>query len=162
MTCAPSRSLVALLAALALSLPVSRAAAAGPRDPGVRKKRVTFAPLFDPRTRFKPKSTFKLRFRARAAGAPVGLDDISFVLRHGDAGSPLPVRELGKGVFEVPFTPGGPGQYAVVASIRGAPADAIAPVRLGVVGVAEGLIEEPPAADADVKRMAARSGGRVR
>jgi hypothetical protein len=59
---------------------------------------------------------------------------------------------LKKGVFEVPFTPAGPGQYAVAVQIRGAPAGSLPPVRLGVVGVADGLIEEQPEADAELKQ----------
>jgi hypothetical protein len=159
----PSR--VALLATLALAL----AAVAPPSEAGeasrpLRARKVSLVPLFDTNKRFKPKQTFKLRFRARekASGAPVALDDISFSLRHGpvDPGTRLPARELKEGVFEVPFTPLGPGQYTVVASIRGAPAAAIPPVRLGVVGVADGLIEEPTEADVDAMRKGRKVGKR--
>ena len=142
---------------------VPRSGAAGAPSRAVRANRVSFAPLFDTHTRFKPKKTVNLRFRAKDKGVPVALGDISFSLRHGpgDAGTPLRARELKKGVFEVPFTPAGPGQYAVVAAIRGTPADSILPVRLGVVGVADGLIEEPPSADVDVtQRKKARGRSR--
>jgi hypothetical protein len=109
--------------------------------------------------------TFKLRFRARdkTSGAPVALDEISISLRHrpGEAGTPLPVRELKEGVFEVPFKPLGPGQYAVVASIRRVSAASIAPIRLGVVGFADGIIEEPSEADPDVMRHRGKSKGRL-
>jgi hypothetical protein len=165
MRASPSPSRVALLATLALALAaVPRPGEAGEAPKPVRARKVSVVPLFDTNKRFKPKKTFKLQFRAKdkGSGAPVALDDISFSLRHGpgDADSQLPARELKKGVFEVPFTPAGPGQYAVVASVRGAPAASIPPVRLGVVGVADGIIEEPPAADADVARKGRKSGKR--
>jgi hypothetical protein len=162
-----SRSRLALLATLALAVAaVPRPGAAGEPGTAIRAKKVSFAPLFDTHKRFKPKQTVKLRFRAKdkATGAPVALKDISLVLRHGprDAGIPLAVRELKRGIFEVPFTPAGPGQYTVVAAIRGAPEGLISPVRLGVVGVADGLIEEPPEADAEVKQRKRMSGRSAR
>jgi hypothetical protein len=46
----------------------------------------------------------------------------------------------------------------VVASVRGAPAASIPPVRLGVVGMADGIVELPPEADADVARKGKRLG----
>ena len=159
----PSR--VALFATLALALAaLPRPGEAGEASKPARSRKVSLVPLFDTNKRFKPKKTFKLQFRAKekGSGAPVALDDISFSLRHvpGDASSQLPARQLKAGVFEVPFTPPGPGQYVVVASIRGAPAASIPPVRLGVVGVADGIIEEPPEADADVARKGRKSGKR--
>jgi hypothetical protein len=159
------RSRLALLATLVLALAaVAPPSEAGEASSPLRARKVSLVPLFDTHKRFKPKKTFKLRFRARekASGAPVAMEDISFSLRHGphDAGTQLPARALKEGVFEVPFTPLGPGQYAVVASIRGAPAASIPPVRLGVVGVADGLIEEPPEADVDASRKARRIGKR--
>jgi hypothetical protein len=165
MRAGPSPSRVALLATLALALAaVPRPGEAGEAPKPVRARKVSVVPLFDTNKRFKPKKTFKLQFRAKekGSGAPVALDDISFSLRHGpgDAGTQLPARELKKGVFEVPFTPPGPGQYAVVASIRGAPAASIPPVRLGVVGMAEGIIEEPAEADADARRKGRKIGKR--
>jgi len=150
--------------AIALAAVPRSGAAGAPSRPG-RANRVSLAPLFDPHTRFKPKKTVKLMFRIKekAASAPVALDGISFSLLHGPGatGVPLPAREVRKGVFEVPFTPPGPGQYAVVAALRGAPPDAIPPVRLGVVGVADGMIEEPPEADVDVTQRK-RARGRSR
>jgi hypothetical protein len=159
----PSR--VALLATLALALAaLPRPGEAGEAGKAIRARKISLVPLFDTHKRFKPKKTFKLQFRAKdkASGAPVAMDDISFALRHGpaDASTQLPARQLKEGVFEIPFTPPGPGQYAVVASIRGAPAASIPPVRLGVVGVADGIIEEPPEADADAQRKGRRLGKR--
>jgi hypothetical protein len=152
---------LALLAGLFLALAAASSSGAG-GAPGLaaRGKGTSLAPLFDTHTRFKPKKTVDLRFRATDKGVPVALEDISFSLRHrpGDAPVPLPARELKKGVFVVPFTPAGPGQYTVAAAVRGRPPDAIPEVRLGVVGLADGLVEEPPEADAQAKRRARISG----
>lgn len=149
-------------AALAVALPANaagRAAVAGRKAPAV------FAPLFDPNTRFKPGRTVKLRFRARRtpAGAPLELSDVSFWLRHGPPGAELRLlaTKVKPDVFEVPFTPLGPGQYALLMAVHGAPRNAIAPVRLGVVGVARGLVEEPPEADAEMMQRR-HSNGRSR
>ena len=167
MTRARSRSGLAVLAGLAFALAAApRTASAGAPTRAGRTNRISFAPLFDPHTRFKPKKTVKLKFRVqdKAAGAPIGSDAITFSLLHGPGATaiPLPAREVRTGVFEVPFTPAGPGQYAIAAAIRGAPADAIRPVRLGVVGVADGLIEEPPEADVDVAKRKRATHGRTR
>lgn len=154
--------LAAAAAAAAAALPANagrRAAAAGQKAPA------TFAPLFDPNTRFKPGKTVKLRFRARRtpAGAPLEVSDVSFWLRHGRPGAEvrLLAAKVKGDVFEVPFTPLGPGQYAIRMAVHGAPGNAIAPVRLGVVGVARGLVEEPPEADAEMLQRR-RSNGRTR
>jgi len=49
--------------------------------------------------------------------------------------------------------------------VRGAPVGSIEPIRLGVVGVADGLVELPPEADVDMQRRGKgnpRSAGPVR
>ena len=46
---------------------------------------------------------------------------------------PLPVEEVEDGVFEVPFTPRGPGQFQIVLSMGGIP---IGSGKVGVAGVA--------------------------
>ncbi len=154
--------LAALAAAAAVALPAqasNRALAGGQKAPA------TFAPLFDTNTRFKPGKMVKLRFRARRTKgrAPLALADVSFWLRHGRPGAEvrLLATKVGGDVFEIPFAPLGPGQYAVLMSVHGAPRNAIAPVRLGVVGVARGLVEEPPEADAEMMQHR-RSLGRTR
>ena len=130
-----------------------------------RKAPAIFAPLFDPGTRFRPGKTVKLRFRARRTrgGGPLEVSDVSFWLRHGRPGAEvrLLATKVKRDVFEVPFTPLGPGQYAVLMAVHGAPRNAVPPVRLGVVGVARGLVEEPPEADAEMLQRR-RSNGRVR
>lgn len=150
-----STSRLALFAGLAVSL-AATPRPGGAAEPGrsARAKGVFFKPLFDQSRRFTLKKTFHLRFRARdrASGVPLAASDVSFTLRHDDLVVALPARELKAGVFEVPFTPEEPGPYAVMLAVRGAKEGSIAPVRLGVVGMAEGIIELPPEADADATR----------
>jgi hypothetical protein len=123
---------------------------------------VKLSPLFDTRTRFKPKQTVKLKFEAVEAksGAPIGKGNIFFFLRHPlkKSGNPLAARAVKAGVFEVPFTPEGPGQYSVLVQVRGAQLGSIPPVRLGVVGVVDGLIEVPPEKDAEIQQRARTAG----
>jgi hypothetical protein len=156
-------SLTHWLLVLALSsaaLPCAAAAGAGGRD---AKVAVKFAPLFNTMTRFQPKKLVKLRFKAVDAktGAPVAKDQIVFRLRQGygvTTETGLSAKQVKPGVFEVPFKPEGPGQYAVLAYVRGATAGEIAPVRLGVLGLADGLVEVPASEDADVQRRAHAMG----
>jgi hypothetical protein len=131
--------------------------AALPRAGSAGVRQVSLAPLFDTHTKFKPKQTFKLRFRLQdGSGAPVSRREVTFSLRHGPKGDTVALqpRAVKPGVFEVPFAPQGPGQYAVVVAVRGKQVGSIAPVRLGVVGVAEGLIEVPATGDVDVQKRA--------
>jgi len=158
---------VALPASAALPASTALPASAAPRAEAARRQKApaTFAPLFDPNTRFKPGKTVKLRFRARRArsGAPLEASDVSFWLRHGRPGAEvrLLATKLKGDVFEIPFTPLGPGQYAVLMAVHGAPRNAVAPVRLGVVGVGRGMVEEPPDADAEILQRR-HSNGRSR
>ncbi|HET7785527.1 MAG TPA: hypothetical protein VFL36_06115 [Myxococcales bacterium] len=159
------RARLTFLAAFAAGAAAALPAKAAAHAPAGRKAPAIFAPLFDPNTRFKPGKTVRLRFRARRTlgGAPLGVSDVSFWLRHGRPGAEvrlLATRVKGD-VFEVPFTPLEPGQYAVLLSVHGAPRNAVPPVRLGVVGVARGLVEEPPEADAEMLQRR-RSNGRTR
>jgi hypothetical protein len=110
----------------------------------VLDRTVCFAPLFDAYTMFKVRERVQLRFRAREAlsGIPIRSRDISFSLRRGRKGAArkLHMKAVKKGIFEVPFSPHGPGQYWVTVSVRGATAESIPGVRLWVVGLAQ----DPP------------------
>ncbi|MFL5428594.1 MAG: hypothetical protein ACJ79M_03175 [Myxococcales bacterium] len=121
-----------------------------------RTRAVSFAALFDTETTFKAKATVELRFRAREAisGDPIRDRDISFHLRRGADGAsiPLPAAEVRKGVFAVPFTPPGPGDYWLAAAVRGAPSGTIPEIRLGVLGLAERAVEVRPE-DGNVKAV---------
>jgi hypothetical protein len=111
----------------------------------------------------KSRAVVLLRFRLqdKATRAPLGRDEVAFSLLHGakDPEVRLTPTKVKNGVFVVPFTPAGPGQYAILVAVRGAKVGSIPPVRLGVVGVADGLIELPPEADAEMQR---RAKGNVR
>ena len=100
----------------------SPARAATHQSASRRNRAVSFAALFDTQTRFKAKATVELRFRAREAisGDPIRDRDISFHLRRGADGASiqLPATEVRKGVFAVPFTPPGPGDYSLSAAIH--------------------------------------------
>jgi len=136
--------------------------AALPRAGSAGVKQVSLAPLFDTHMRFKPKNPVKLRFRLQdRSGAPVARRDVTFSLRHGqkDVAAPLQARAVKPGVFEVPFAPQGPGLYLVVVAVRGTQVGSIAPVRLGVVGLAEGLVEVSADKDLEIKQQA-KNGGR--
>ena len=156
---------LALFAGLFLAVAAVRpSGAAGGPGRAAPSKGISVAPLFDTHTRFKVKKTAALRFRVTAPGARVRSGDVSFLLRHAPngPGTELPAKESKRGVFEVQFTPQGPGQYWIAAAIRGAPAESIAPVHLGVVGVAEGLIEVPPEEDLDVRGAKSKHAMRTR
>lgn len=150
-------SRIAILGALAAALaaaPRSASAAGKPAASPANERRVTLEPLFDVQQRFKPKKTVLLRFRVQdpASGASLPLKDVSFSIT-GPKQRPETAQARKKGtVFVVPFTPPGPGRYSLVAVVRGAPVGSIEPIRLGVVGVADGLVELPPEADAEMER----------
>jgi len=158
----------AILGALAAAFVAAPrpASAAGKRPAAARKeRRVDFKPLFDLQKRFKPKKTFLLRFRVQDArsGASLPLEDVSYLVKGPKQPETIAVARKRGSVFVVPFTPAGPGRYALLATVRGAPVGSIAPIHLGVVGVSDGLVELGPEADADVKHRAKgnpRSAGR--
>ncbi|MFL5366752.1 MAG: hypothetical protein ACJ781_14885 [Myxococcales bacterium] len=132
---------LAALVFVSAAVPRSGAAASG--------NAVSLVPLFDTHQRFQPEKTFKLRFRATREGAPVAASEISFTLRHGRDAVAMPVRAVKPGVVEVRFQPSGPGQYALVPSIYGAPLAATPAVHVGVVGLSYGIVEVPAEEDAE-------------
>jgi hypothetical protein len=165
MTTARLASRLASLATMAIALAaLPRPGTAAAATPRAIIPRASVVPLFDVGKRFKPHQTFKLRFRARDlnSGAAVAPSDISFSLRHATEKTAvdLPARRVKDGVFEVGFTPEGPGQYFVAASVLGVPASSIPPVRLGVVGMADGIVELPQEADAEMQRKAKKMARR--
>jgi hypothetical protein len=153
-------SRIAILGVLAamFAAPPRPASGAEQRPAAAGKARqVALRPLFDTQKRFKPKQTVLLRFHVQdaASGASLPLKDVSFLVKGPkEPETVVPARKLRSGVFVVPFTPAGPGRYAVLAAVRGAPVGSVAPIHLGVVGVSDGLIELPPEADAEIKHKA--------
>jgi len=131
-----------------------------------RAKTVVFAPLFDAATRFKVREQVELRFRARDAvtGVPVRAADLAISLRHGESGRSIPMRarQVKPGVFALSFKPHDPGQYWIAAEVQGAATQPQGAIRLGVVGVAEGLVEVAPEEDPDVRQHKGKIASRVR
>jgi hypothetical protein len=118
-------------------------------------------PLFEPDARVKIGETTKLRFavRDRASALPESLDDVTASVRHGnDPELKLPVEEVDNGVYEVPFTPHGPGQFTIVLSENGNP---VGSRSVGAAGVA-GATATPDAdfLSVDPREYRARTGGR--
>jgi hypothetical protein len=143
----PRLALVTGLGLFVAAVPPTRAANTDTVVRTTRRSRaVVCAPLFDTYRSFKAGTAVELRFRAREAltGIPIQRKEISFQLRDDETTIPLAATEVKKGVFAVPFTPQGPGQYWLDVSIRGAPADAIPAVRLGVLGLADNVADGPP------------------
>jgi hypothetical protein len=100
--------------------------------------------------------------RERASGAVRPGAHLKARAYHGqDKPIELPVNEVGKGKYEVPFTPEAPGQFNVVLSEDDRP---VGSQRVGVVGVvgADPSLSDPNALDeADPMEFRARTPGRL-
>jgi hypothetical protein len=122
-------------------------------------------PLFEPDARVKIGEKAKLRFAARdrASGTPESLDRLSAsVFRGNDPELRLPVKEVENGVYEVGFTPHGPGQFNVVLNQNGV---AVGSQKVGAVGVAGAAAGVDPGGDplsVDPRVYRARTAGRGR
>jgi len=120
-------------------------------------------PLFAPDARVKIGETAKLRFAARdrASGLPESLDHISASVFHGkDPELKLPVEEVENGVYQVPFTPHGPGQFTIVLNEDGAPVSSRKVGVAGVAGTGGRAAVDPP--DEDPRVYRARTSGKGR
>jgi len=118
-------------------------------------------PLFEPDARVKIGETTKLRFavRDRASAVPESLDDVSASVRHGnDPEVKLPVQEVDNGVYEVPFTPHGPGQFTIVLSENGAQVSSRSVGAAGVAGAPDGA--DADELSVDPRSYRARTGAR--
>ncbi len=93
---------------------------------------IVVEPLFDAKhARLRPGEPAVLRFRATdPAGASVSAAELSLSLIRtpGNEEVLLAAREIGGGLYEVPFTPDAPGQYSVRVAARGGMASALPPV----------------------------------
>jgi hypothetical protein len=103
---------------------------------------VIITPLFDPKARFKPGETVPLRFRALdgVSGTPVTSATISASISRtpGDEETRLTARELGGGIYEVPFTPGNTGPFQLVVTSGSGADGPLASVSLQAGGAAGG------------------------
>jgi hypothetical protein len=120
-------------------------------------------PLFEPDARVKIGEPAKLRFavRDRASGLPESLDDVSASVFHGnDPERKVPVEEVDNGVYEVPFTATGPGQFNIVLSENGTP---VGSRKVGVAGVAgTHALDTFDPLSVDPREYRARTGARGR
>src|SRR5258708_12644970 len=91
---------------------------------GLRAGNIEVEPLFEPDMRVKLGETAKLKFAARGKTSrlPESGANVSASVFHGSGPAlRLTVDEVDEGVYEVPFTPHGPGQFKVVLSLGGVP-----------------------------------------
>jgi hypothetical protein len=121
-------------------------------------------PLFEAGERLKLGEEAKLQFAAhdRASGKPVsGVEVTASVSGPGGMKAQLPAEEVEDGVFEVPFTPRGPGRFQIALSVDGV---VVGSRSVGVVGAAGGSTQvdvgDPLSLDPRTRR--ARTGGRFR
>jgi hypothetical protein len=116
----------------------SQPASAGPvaeKQAAAAKKDLEVRPMFDRRTRLESGKPAKLRFVARAAGAPASSAEISVSVFHpGEPEHRLPAHEVEEGVYEATFTPHGAGGYRVTLLSAGMPLSSVPALKLGVVG----------------------------
>jgi len=122
-------------------------------------------PLFDPDARIKIGETANLKFAAtdRVSGKPVsGAVVTATVSRAGGPPAPLKAEEVEDGVFQVAFTPTGPGQFEIGLNVDGVPAGSR---KVGVVGVAgdpKGKVDVIDPLSIDPREWRARTAGRGR
>jgi hypothetical protein len=99
------------------------------------KKDLELRPMFDRKMRLESGKPAKLRFVARASGAPASSAEVSVSVFHpGEPEHRLPAHEVEEGVYEATFTPHGVGGYRVTLLSGGMPISSAPPVKLGVVG----------------------------
>lgn len=122
-------------------------------------------PLFEANMRVGLGETAKLKFAAhdRVSGKPVsGATVTASVLQGAGPARPLPVEEVDDGVFEVPFTPGGPGQFQVSLSVDGVVAGSRKVGVVGAVGATDGKVDIGNPLSVDPRDPRARTSGRSR
>jgi hypothetical protein len=103
--------------AAAAPRPIPRPAPGPPRPP------VRLTPLFHANARLEVGKTAALEFRAQQEGSGAAATreriSVSALMVGERIEKPLPVREMGGGVYRAEFTPREPGQFVVAASSRG-------------------------------------------
>lgn len=135
----------------------------------VQAPQFDFQPLVDADTtvgseaRAELGESTKLRFAARdKAGSQKAGGKVTASVSHGtDPVQQLEVERVAEGVFDVPFTPSGPGQFNVVLSVDGAPVGSERVGVAGAVGASNGKTDVDPLAT-DPVQVSTRKGGRGR
>jgi hypothetical protein len=121
-------------------------------------------PLFEADTRVKLGETANLRFAARdrVSGLPLSGATVTASVSHGGSPPlPLKVDEVDDGVFDVPFTPVGPGQFRIALSVDGVVAGSQRVGVVGAVGAVDGRVDVNPLT-VDPREPRARTSGRTR
>jgi hypothetical protein len=122
-------------------------------------------PLFEVDARLKLNETTKLQFAARdrASGLPLsGATVTASVTQGGGPAFPLSVEEVEDGVFEVPFTPRGPGQFQVALNVDGVVAGSRKVGVVGATGATDGRVDLVDPLSVDPRVYRARTSGRGR
>jgi hypothetical protein len=122
-------------------------------------------PLFEVDARLKLNETAKLRFAAhdRVSGLPLSGAMVTASVSHGGGPAlPLDVDEVEDGVFEVPFTPHGPGQFQVALNIDGVLAGSRKVGVVGAAGAPNGVVDIGNPLSVDPREPRARTSGRTR
>ncbi|MFL5311046.1 MAG: hypothetical protein ACJ79H_11395 [Myxococcales bacterium] len=121
-------------------------------------------PLFEADMRLPPGETAKLKFAARdrVSGLPLSGATVTASVVHGAAPAlPLPVEEVEDGVFQVPFRPGGPGQFKIALSVDGVVSGSRNVGVVGAVGAKDAQVDVDPLS-VDPRTPRARTTGRNR
>jgi hypothetical protein len=122
-------------------------------------------PLFEVDARLTLNETTKLKFAAhdRASGRPLsGATVTASVIQGKGPALPLSVEEVEDGVFEVPFTPRGPGQFQIALNVDGVPSGSRKVGVVGAVGATDGKVDIVDPLSVDPRDPRARTSGRSR
>jgi hypothetical protein len=122
-------------------------------------------PLFEVDARLTLNETTKLKFAAhdRASGRPVSGATVTASVTQGKGPAlPLNVEEVEDGVFEVPFTPRGPGQFNIALNVDGVQAGSRKVGVVGAVGAADNRVDVVDPLTVDPRSPRSRTSGRSR
>jgi putative ubiquitin-RnfH superfamily antitoxin RatB of RatAB toxin-antitoxin module len=122
-------------------------------------------PLFEADARLTLNETAKLKFAAhdRASGRPLSGATVTASVTQGKGPAlPLSVEEVEDGVFEVPFTPRGPGQFQIALNVDGVPSGSRKVGVVGAVGAADNRVDIVDPLSVDPRSPRSRTSGRSR
>jgi hypothetical protein len=131
----------------------------------VRAANIEVQPLFEADMRVKLGETAKLKFAARdrTSRLPESGANVSASVFHGSGPAlRLTVDEVDEGVYEVPFTPRGPGRFKVVLSLGGVPIGSEKVGVVGAVGATDDRVDIVNPLSVDPHQFHARTPGRGR
>lgn len=119
-----------------------REATAAPAAAPAQRTEVLVTPLFDESARLEVHQQATLRFQAHhtSGEAATGVELSVSVQAPGKPPLPLPVRELGLGIYEAGFVPPEPGELMALLTVRG---QSTRSVRLSVIGPPDETADAP-------------------